>query len=313
MPAPTLHKAVAALALGIGLSCGSPAGATDIRDRIVAVVNSEIIMLSELEEEVAEVKQQARQRFSGAELDQRLRQIDYMGLNRMIERKLQLQIAKRRGIKVSDEEVKDAVVRLRRVGENPNENDPKEMGLIRDQLTSMRLVTQQVRSGLIVSDEEVLRFYQQHKDRFMLPPEVRISQILIALSPGSELLAVREKAQQVHALLKKGERFEELAARYSDGPEGRRGGNLGYIRPGDMLPQIQKAIENLAPGSVTEPLASSVGMHIIRVEDRKPPQFRPYEEVKEDIRNVVFQLKTEEAYLQWIKEQKDKSFIEIRR
>ena len=312
MPAFTLQKAVAAMAV-VGLSCGLPAGAADIRDRIVAVVNTEIIALSELEEEVAEVTLEAHKRFRGAELDQRLRQIDFMGLNRMIERKLQLQIAKRRGIKISDEEVKDAVARLRRTGEAPNENDPRELGLIRDQLTTMRLVNQQVRSGLLASDEEVLRFYQQHKDRFMLPPEVRISQILIALNPGSELLAVREKAQQVFALLKKGERFEELAARYSDGPEGRRGGDLGYIRPGDMLPQIQKAIEQMAPGSVTEPLASPIGMHIIRVDDRKPPQFRPYEEVKENIRNVVLQLKTEEAYLEWIKEQKDKSHIEIRR
>ncbi|MEK7797696.1 MAG: peptidylprolyl isomerase, partial [Nitrospirota bacterium] len=311
MPASTLQKAVAAVAAGIGLSCSLPAGAADIRDRIVAVVNTEIIALSELEEEVAEVTLQAQKRFRGAELDQRLRQIDYMGLNRMIERKLQLQIAKRRGIKISDEEVQDAIVRLRRVGEAPNEKDPREVGLIRDQLTAMRLVNQQVRSGLLVSDEEVLRFYQQHKDRFMLPPEVRISQILIALNPGGELLAVREKAQQVFALLKKGERFEELAARYSDGPEGRRGGSLGYIRPGDMLPQIQKAIEQMDKGAVTDPIASPVGMHIIRVDDRKPPQFRPYEEVKEDIRNVVLQLKTEEAYLEWIKEQKDKSYIEI--
>jgi parvulin-like peptidyl-prolyl isomerase len=313
MPASTLQKAVAALAAGIGLSCSPPAGAADIRDRIVAVVNTEIIALSELEEEIAEVKLQAKQRFSGAELDQRLRQIDYMGLNRMIERKLQLQIAKRRGIKISDEELRDAVVRLRRVGETPNENDPKEMALIRDQLTSMRLVNQQIRSGLLVSDEEVLRFYQQHKDRFMLPSEVRISQILIALGPGSELLAVRERAQQVFVLLKKGERFEELAARYSDGPEGRRGGSLGYIRPGDMLPQIQKAIEQMDKGAVTDPIASPVGMHIIRVDDRKPPQFRPYEEVTADIRNVVYQLKSEEAYLEWIKDQKDHNYIEIRR
>ncbi len=313
MPASTLQKAVAALAAGIGLSCSPPAGAADVRDRIVAVVNTEIIALSELEEEVAEVKQQARQRFSGAELDQRLRQIDYMGLNRMIERRLQLQIAKRRGIKISDEELKDAVVRLRRVGETPNENDPKDMALIRDQLTSLRLVNQQIRSGLIVPDEEVRRFYQQHQDRFMLPPEVRISQILIALGPGNELLEVREKAQHVHALLKKGGHFEELAAQYSDGPEGRRGGSLGYIKPGDMLPQIQKAIEQMDKGAVTDPIASPVGMHIIRVDDRKPPQFRPYEEVTEDIRNVVFQLKSEEAYLEWIKDQKDHNYIEIRR
>ncbi len=309
----TLQKAVAALAAGIGLSCSLPAGAAELQDRIVAVVNAEIITLSELEDEVGEVKLQAQKRFAGAELDQRLRQIDYMGLNRMIERKLQLQIAKRRGIKIGDEELQDAVVRLKRVGEAPNENDPKEMAAIKDQLTAMRLVNQQVRSNLIVTDEEVLRFYQQHKDRFMLPSEVRISQILVALSRGIEMLEVREKAQQVYALLKKGERFEELAARYSDGPEGRRGGGLGYIKPGDMLPQIQKAIERMDKGAVTEPIASPVGMHIIRVDDRKPPQFRPYEEVKEDIRSVVLQLKSEEAYLEWIKDQKDHNYIEIRR
>jgi len=231
----------------------------------------------------------------------------------MIERKLQLQMAKKRGIKVTDEEVKDAVERLRRVGESPNENDPKEMALIKDQLTTMRLVNQQVRSGLLVTEDEVQRFYQQHKNRFVLPQEVRISQILIGLGPSSELVAVREKAQQVFALFKKGERFEELAARYSDGPEGRRGGNLGYIKPGDMLPQIQKAIERLDLGAVTEPIASPIGMHIIRVDERKPPEFRPYEEVKEDLKNLVLQLKSEEAYIEWIKDQKDHNYIEIRR
>jgi peptidyl-prolyl cis-trans isomerase SurA len=313
MTAPTLQKVATALALGLGLSCGLPADAATIRDRIVAVVNSEVITLSELDEEVSEVKQQARARFNGTELDQRLRQIDYMGLNRMIERKLQLQMAKKRGIKVTDEEVKDAVERLRRVGESPNEDDPKEMALIKDQLTTMRLVNQQVRSGLLVTEDEVQRFYQQHKNRFVLPQEVRISQILVALGPGSELVAVREKVQQVFTLLKKGERFEELAARYSDGLEGRRGGNLGYIKPGDMLPQIQKAIERLDPGAVTEPIASPIGMHIIRVDERKPPEFRPYEEVKEDLKNLVLQLKSEEAYIEWIKDQKDHNYIEIRR
>jgi len=312
MPATTRQKAFAVLTLWAGLLGALPVLAASLHDRIVAVVNAEVITLSELEEEISDMKAQTRRRYSGAELTQRLRQIDYMGLNRMIERKLQVQIAKRRGIKVTDEEVKDAIVRLRRLGETPDENDPKEMALIKDQLTALRLINQQVRSSLLVSDEEVLRFYQQHRDRFMLPPEVRISQILIALGSGSELLAVREKAQEVHALLKKGERFEELAAKHSDGPEGRRGGSLGYIRPGDMLPQIQKAIEQAPPGSVTEPIASPIGMHIIRVDDRKAPQFRPFEEVKEDVRSLVFQLKSEEAYIEWIKEQKDKNYIEIR-
>lgn len=308
----TMQTAAFLLTLTIGLVLARGANGAEIRDRIVAVVNTEVITLSELEEEITDIKRQARQRFSGPELDQRLRQIDYMGLNRMIERKLQLQIAKRRGIKITDEEVKESIVRLRRMGENPNENDPKDLAAIKDQLITMRLINQQVRSGLIVSDEEMARFYEQHRERFLLPGEVRLSQILIALGSSSGLLSVRERAGQVSDLLKKGERFEEVALRYSEGPEGRRGGSLGYVRLGDILPQIQKGIEALTPGQISEPIPSPMGMHIIRVDDRKSAQYRPFEEVKEDIRNAVFQLKSEEAYQGWIKDLKDKSYIEIR-
>jgi len=300
------------LAFAFGLSLIGPRSEGAVRDRIVGVVNTEVITQSELEEEVAELKREAGVRFQGAELERRLRQINYMGLNRMIERKLQIQVAKRRGIKVTDDDVKDAVARLRRMGEAPNENDPKEMASIKDQLTALRIINQQVRSGLLVSDAEMLRFYEQHRERFLLPPEVRISQILIALGPASEMLQVREKAQEVYALLKRGERFEELAARYSEGREGRRGGSLGFVRLGDMLPQIQKAIERLGQGAVTEPIASPLGMHIIRVDEQKPTQYRPFEEVKEDIRNAVFQLKSEEAYQEWIKDLRDRSYIEVR-
>ena len=307
----TMPIVVAAVALWGGLLFG-PCARADIHDRIVAVVNTEVITLSELEEELTEAKQQARQRFSGAELDRQLRQIDYLGLNRMIERKLQVQLAKRRGIKVTDEEVKDAIVRLQRLGEAPNENDPQAVAAIKDQLTAMRLINQQVRSGLLVSDEELRRFYQQHQERFLLPPEVRLSQILIALGQEEPLLKVREQAQHVYALLTQGERFEELAARYSDGPEARLGGSLGFVRPGDMLPQIQKAIEGVGPGEITEPIASPIGMHIILVEERKPLQYRPFEEVQEDIRNAVFRAKSEEAYQEWIKDLKTTSYIEVR-
>ena len=283
-----------------------------VSDRIVAVVNTEVITQTELEEEVNDLKGQARLRFTGPELNQRLRQIDFMGINRMIERKLQIQIAKRRGIKVTDDEVKDAIARLRRLGESPNENDPKEMALLKDQLTALRIINQQVRSSLLVSDEEMRRFYDQHQQRFRLPSEVRISQILIGLGPGTEMLAVREKAQRIYALLRKGESFEELAGQYSEGAEGRRGGSLGFVRIGDMLPQIQKAIEGLSLGQPSEPIASPLGMHIIRLDERKAAQYRPYEEVREDIRNAVFQLKSEDAYQAWIKDLKDQSYIEVR-
>src|SRR5437867_12107240 len=88
-------------ALVPGLMVVLPVQST-VSDRIVAVVNTEVITQTELEEEVNDLKGQARLRFTGRELNQRLRQIDFMGINRMIERKWQIHIAKRRGINVTD-------------------------------------------------------------------------------------------------------------------------------------------------------------------------------------------------------------------
>src|SRR5207245_9608882 len=152
MPAPTSQKAFAVLALWSSLLGPLPGGGASLQDRTVAVINTEVITLTELEEEVGDMKAQTRRRYNGAELTQRLRQIDYMGLNRMIERKLQVQIAKRRGIKVTDEEVKDAIISLRRLGETPKENDTKELALIKDHLTALHLINMQSRPSQQQSD-----------------------------------------------------------------------------------------------------------------------------------------------------------------
>ena len=98
-------------------------------------------------------------------------------------------------------------------------------------------------------------------------------------------------------------------------PKDRKGAeaaSLGFMRIADILPQIQKAIQALSPGQTSEPIASPLGMHIIRVDEQKTAQYRPFEEVREDIRNAVFQIKSEDAYQVWIKDLKDQNYIEVR-
>lgn len=289
-----------------------PSDAAHVVDRIIAVVNNEVIMLSELKTEVAGEEKRLGERYRGADLKRRLQQTEYSGLTRMIERKLQIQLAQKKGVDVSEEEIKRAVQELRRQGEKIDEDNPKDHQSIREQLTLLKVVDREVRGNVLVSESEFQRYYDQHQSRFTLPQEYRISQILLQQKASEDRPEFRKRAAAIHAQLKQGDDFADLALRFSDGAEATRGGSLGFIRQGELLPQIERALASLQPGQFTEPVESPQGLHIIRLEETKPAQFRPYAEVKNEIRGMVYQQKTEDVYQVWMTELKNKAYIEVK-
>ena len=286
--------------------------AARLSDRIVAVVNTDLIMLSELQSEVAAEEKQLEQRYRGEELQRRLRQAQYSVLTRMIERKLQLQLAKTKGVEVTDDEVNRAVQELRRQGEAVNESNPNEKRLLREQLLLLKVVDREVRSGIMISEAELQRYYERHISRFMLPEEYRISQIYIRPRPGQDRREARARADSVLASLRQGADFADLVLRYSDGPEATRGGNLGYIRQGELLPEIERALATIQLGGVAGPIETADGFHLIRLDEKKPPQFRPFEEVKTEIQGLVYQQKSEDVYQFWLADLKSRAFVEIK-
>jgi parvulin-like peptidyl-prolyl isomerase len=283
-----------------------------VTDRIIAVVNTELIMLSELKAEVATEERRLQETYRGAELQRRLRQVEYMGLTRMIERKLQLQTAKTKGVEVADDEVQRAALELKRQGEKIDESNPDDKKNIKEQLLLMRVVDREVRSGVMVTEAEIQRYYESHQNRFLMPDEYRISQILILRKPRETIEDARERAASVASALKQGADFAELALKYSDGPEATKGGNIGFVRQGELLPQIERALSTLDLGQVTEPIETSDGWHIIKLDEKRLPQFRPFAEVKTEIQTLVFQQKTEDVYQAWLGDLKNKAFIEVK-
>lgn len=283
-----------------------------VTDRIIAVVNTELIMLSELKAEVATEERRLQETYRGAELQRRLRQVEYMGLTRMIERKLQLQTAKTKGVEVADDEVQRAALELKRQGEKIDESNPDDKKNIKEQLLLMRVVDREVRSGVMVTEAEIQRYYESHQNRFLMPDEYRISQILILRKPRETIEDARERAASVASALKQGADFAELALKYSDGPEATKGGNIGFVRQGELLPQIERALSTLDLGQITEPIETSDGWHIIKLDEKRLPQFRPFAEVKTEIQTLVFQQKTEDVYQAWLGDLKNKAFIEVK-
>lgn len=306
------HRTVfRALVMAAGLLFAELSAAS-VTDRIIAVVNTELIMLSELKAEIASEERRLRETYRGAEFQRRLRQVEYMGLTRMIERKLQLQTAKTKGVDVPDDDVQRAALELKRQGEKIDEGNPDDKKNIKEQLLLMRVVDREVRSGVMVSESEIQRYYESHQTRFLMPDEYRISQILILRKSRETAEDARERALTVRASLKQGADFAELALKHSDGPEATKGGNIGFVRQGELLPQIERALSALELGQVTEPVETSDGWHIIKLDEKRLPQFRPFAEVKAEIQTLVFQQKTEDVYQAWLGDLKDKAFIEVK-
>jgi len=296
----------------VGILLFADLSIASITDRIIAVVNTELIMLSELKAEVASEERRLQDTYRGAELKRRLKQVEYMGLTRMIERKLQLQTAKTKGVEVADDEVQRAALELKRQGEQVDETNPADKKNIKEQLLLMRVVDREVRSGVMVTETELQRYYQSHQNRFLIPDEYRISQILILRKARETEEDASERAMSVSSALKQGADFAELALKHSDGPEATKGGNIGFVRQGELLPQIERALSALEPGQMTDAIQTSDGWHIIKLDEKRLPQFRPFAEVKSEIQTLVFQQKTEDVYQRWLSDLKNKAFIEVK-
>ena len=285
---------------------------TQLEDRIVAVVNADLIMQSDVRRELAPEQERMGQQYRGEELAQRLKTAEYMALTKMIERRLQLQEAKAKSVDISDQEVKQAIQQMKQQGETVDEKDPLSLSNVRDQLTLLKVVDREVRSGVMVGDAEMKRYYKEHQTRFALPEEYTLSQILIQPRSADTTAEALEKARIVIAELKRGEKFEDAALRYSDGPNASRGGRLGLVRQGELLPAIERAIASLVPGGISEIVETSDGFHIVRVDERTPKQFRPFEEVRFEIQSLVFQQKSEDVFQEWLVGLKNKAYIEIK-
>jgi parvulin-like peptidyl-prolyl isomerase len=314
-PSPSQYRPVRytiALALIALLALPPTFSAAHLEDRIVAVVNSDLIMLSEVRREVEPERVRLARFHQGDDLAHRLRMAESMALTRMIERKLQLQEAKAKKIEISDQEVKLAIEQMKRQGQSVDISNPVDVRMVREQLALLRVVDLVVRNGITVGDSEMKRYYETHRDRFALPDEYTLSQILIQPRSSSETAEALAKARKAMEELKHGEKFADVAERYSDGPNAAQGGRIGLVRQGELLPAIARAIAALPPGGISDIIESHEGFHIIRVEDKSPKQFRPFEDVQFEIQGLVFQQKSEEVFQAWLVELKNKAHIEIK-
>jgi peptidyl-prolyl cis-trans isomerase SurA len=294
-------------------------------DRIVAVVNEDIIILSELNAAFEPYRKRIEDTYKGAERDTALAESRKAFLNRLIDASLIEQEARKNGISVKDEEVTAAIKDMadrRNVALDDLAKELAKEGLslsaykkdVREQMVRMRLLRREIKSRLMVTDQEIGEYYRLHRSDYEGREAVRIQQILLALPKGAGGEArekMRKAAEEISGRLKSGEPFELLAASISSGPAA-GGGDLGFIERGMVLPEVEKAAFALDKGAVSGVIESPAGFHIIRALDKRGGGLKPIEEVREEIQGRIEEQKMMKKFDEWLAALRKKSLIEIK-
>jgi peptidyl-prolyl cis-trans isomerase SurA len=291
-------------------------------DRVVAVVNDEAITLSEIQEEGQPVVRKIFQDFVGAERDRRVEEAEKQLMEDLINRRLMYQVAKREGMLPSTAEVNGALEELKR---NNNATDDaqfrallKAEGLTMEQvrrsigerLAIGRLLARQVRSTIIIGEDELMKYYEANQEKYQRIPTAEIRHILFPVPPGEEEAKVRARAEAARAKVTAGEDFTRVAEQVAASGEG-QGGDLMTVHRGELAPEIEDAAFGTPAGMVSIPLRSEAGWHLIQVERVQAERMAPFAEVRDSIRDQLFQEKFEAKRKEWLANLRAKAFIQI--
>lgn len=319
------HFFITAVMIGF-LSSGLPSHGEvkkpDTGDK-VAIVNGSPIDKWELDGEVLRV-QKAILGFGKPLTCSQISAVQTDVLESLIRREVLYQESQKSGVKPDEEFVNKEIKALREQFSDEREyknelsrrNISEETLLMRLRKNSaiQQYVEKQYASKITVTDDEMIAYYENRLDIFKQPLQVRVSHILVQTDPkwdASRKQEARKKIEQVMSNLKKKQDFAALAREYSDGPTRTNGGELGYIRAGQLEKQFESKVFALNTGDITDIIETDTGFHIFKVTDKKPETILAYEDVKDKIRQFIFEEKAKQEADRQAKTLRDKANVKI--
>ncbi len=252
-------------------------------DRIIAVVNEDVIMQSELEAKMRTVRGQIKQQGSTvppASIFER------QVLDNLVQNRIQLQLAIRAGIRVDDESLNRTIgniaaenqvslTQFREILEKDGYSYEQFREDIRNEITLSQLRKRQVENRIVVTEREIDNFLANQEFQGTFQTEIRLSHILLSLPDAAttdEIDQVRQVAAQIREDLIAGADFTEIAATVSDGGNASNGGDLGWRKIEDIPSLFADYIPEMKNGDISELIQSPSGFHIIKISDVKSDQ-----------------------------------------
>ena len=299
-------------------------------DKIVAVVNDDIITLSELEDETTDIYKTLANNKSPENLLEAMDEARELALNKMIDRTLMEQKAKQFNLSVSEAEIDSAFERTKSnmsLDSSQFRQKLKKSGLseeqyrnqLRDNILQSKILSVDVRSKIVITDEMVLDYYDQHYTSRVNQGDYYLLQMGFSWKedPQKDLEQSKNKtlkiAKRIHNLVTGGQDFKTLAKKFSDLPSASDGGDIGIFTLDEMAPAMQSAVKDLKPGELSSIIELQSGYQFFKLlsgEDEAIVVTSSLESSKGEIRDKLYESKMKEAYKVWVKNLKESAYIQ---
>ncbi|MBV4538309.1 MULTISPECIES: peptidylprolyl isomerase [Pseudomonas] len=268
------------LMLGAVMLSGAVHAAVQPLDSVVAIVDNDVVMKSQLDQRVREVEQTIAKRGGGTPPPGAL---DQQVLERLIVENLQLQIGERSGIRITDEELNQAIATIAQ--RNGMSLDQFRAALARDGLSfedareqvKREMIISRVRQRRVaeriqVSEQEVKNFLASDLGKMQMSEEYRLANILIPTPDGANSQAIQAAAGRVgdiYQQLKQGKDFGQMAIEHSASENALEGGEMGWRKAAQLPPEFAKLLSSMAVGDISQPLRIPSGFLIIKLEEKR--------------------------------------------
>jgi peptidyl-prolyl cis-trans isomerase SurA len=295
-------------------------------DRIVAVVNSDIITLYDLNRALKPYEENIKALGYETEKEREtLFQVRKDLLDQLIDSKLADQEIKRAQITVSESDIDGTIERMKEARSFTDEQLREGLARqgmtmaeyrkeMREQILRTKLVNREVKSKIVVTKEDIKAYYDGHQDEYAGEKKYYLYNIFVRLSPGT-VTSEREDAfrqmEAAKARLDQGISFEDLVNQLKDSSFRVQGSDLGLYRPGELSEQLQDAVEKLSAGEYTEVLDTDFGPQIIYVQEIQETPAKSVEEVESEIAEILYNELVDNKYQDWLNDLRKRSLIKI--
>ena len=304
----------------------APAAEVETLDRIVAVINEEIITLYDLNRVFEPYAKNVKAlKYSKDQERQMLFKVRSDLLKELVDRKLADQEIKRNKLVVSDEEIDKTIEQLKSSRSFTDEQlraGLAEQGLtiedyrkeLKEQLLRSRLINVEVKSKIVITDENIQAYYDSHREKYVGEQKFHLWNIYIILpqyAQDSEKRTALKNMESILLKLKQGEVFQELIRDDYLASLGARGGDLGLFLLKELSPQLKKIVESMKAGEFSEIIDMDKGHQILYVEKIIEAKSKNVEEVRGEIEDILFKELINDKYQEWLEDLRRRSHIKI--
>ncbi len=287
-----------------------------IVNRIAAIVNDEVITTNQLDEKLALYKENFKN-LPESEMDQARSQV----LNVLIEETLVKQRIKELKITVSDSQVESAIQDVQKSNRmtreqliaallNQGMTFEDYLEKMRMQLLRFQLVSQDVRRKVVVTEQELLDYFRNHKEDYRQEPFLRLGYLDFSIDNPLASEKIRSRALEIQQQLRSGKSFGDIL-RTTSGEDHISGGELGKIRFEDLDPVYANAVRDLPEGGISEILETPDTLRLLYLEERNPGAVNKFEQVRAGIEKKLTDQRMEERFKEWAENLKKEARIEI--